>query len=169
MKKQNQSKEMVNYQKVRREETLKKIDAAINYLYNNGLELTKQNIVNTAGISYSVMYHSHVIDYLSNHPVYNHAKTIKELRYEDRIKKLEKEVERLKRTNKSLTAKNKKLTDEVEVKNNVIIETVEKTKKLYGEIHKLQEENFLYKKRNKGFVVVDSGYECPDQNEVHDE
>lgn len=169
MKKNNKTNNLFAYQKARRESSLKKIDEAVHYLYENGLDLSNKNISTTAGVSNSLMYRDYVIEYLNNHPVYNHTKHVKELKYEDRIKKLEKELEALKRKNKTLTKKNEKLSAEVEVKNSVIIDTVEKNKRLLGVIHNLQEENFMYKKKTKGFVVVDSAYEHPNNNEVDNE
>lgn len=59
------------YKKSQRDETLHRIDEAIKYLRDNGLEITKKNIASELGIHYNTLKNPYIGYHLLRYPEFN--------------------------------------------------------------------------------------------------
>ena len=59
------------YKEQQRIETNKRIEEAIDTLYENGVKVTKRSIAEEAGLSYYTLQKDHVNEYLMSNPKYN--------------------------------------------------------------------------------------------------
>lgn len=101
------------YKQSQREDTLHRIDEAIKYLRDKGLEITKKNIASELGIHYNTLKKTYITYHLLRYPEFNPdiqaPKTVTNEDLEKETACLRNKLIKAKLTNKNLSAENNRL------------------------------------------------------------
>ncbi len=111
---------ILNYQEESRCNSLKKIDEALHYMFNNGIKISLSSIARYADVSNALMYKPHVKDYLASHPIYSsldknliYAQKEKMEELSSKNEKLKKQLDRTTKKVQKLEYENIKLKEQI--------------------------------------------------------
>lgn len=140
-------------QEKQKKESYAKIDEALSFIADKGLDLNYKTIAQVSGLSLSTIYKSHIKKYINNHPVYLGTKSYIADLNSKAIKAKDDEIDKLKLKLKQKDAKIKSLKEEKENLLATIDTMTDDRKRLLGVVHQAQEQAFLQQQRYKGFSI----------------